>query len=345
MPRKANDSAYLAEQGSQLFAQGMSFSGNERDKLWLNRGADGFFDASDLSGADSPNDGRGVLACDFDDDGDVDLFVHHIQRDRHSLWRNDAATPGTASQHFLKLRLRANSTQHEAIGAVVVVTTAQGKTAQLLARGTGFASSQAAELVFGLGASDSAAVEVIWPGAKRESFGSLAANSRALLVEGSGKSEPVLARPRPLPDSLPQGLKLAVGDALPPLKLLDGQGVEATFDAVKLAAGKRLYVNLWATWCSPCVAEIPDLQHIFERGEVRVVAIGLDGATQRSKADALLRERGGKFTAFYLPDDSSPDAGEISKIVDLDRLPLPTTLVLTPDGRIESIIRGPVSVK
>jgi thiol-disulfide isomerase/thioredoxin len=340
MPRKANDAGYLAEQGAQLFTQGMSFSGNERDKLWLNRGVEGFADLSDLSGADSPNDGRAVVACDFDDDGDVDLFVHQIQRERHSLWRNDAGTPGVGAQRFVKLRLRATSSQYEAIGAIVVLSTKSGRGAQVLSRGAGYASCQAPELIFGLGSDESATVEVIWPGARRESFGTLAANSRAVLVEGLGKPELFAAKPRPLPDSLPAGLKLAIGEEMPALQLVDGAGKALAFDARALAAGKPLYVNFWATWCAPCVAEIPDLQRLHEQGAVRVVTIGLDASAQRSKADALLRSRSAKFAAYYASDESA-----LAGIVDLDRLPLPTTLVLSADGRLQSIIRGPIAQK
>lgn len=338
-----NDENYVQALDSQLFKQGMSFSGNERDKLWLNRGADGFSDLSDMSGADSPNDGRAVIAADFDDDGDVDLFVHEIQRERHGLYRNDAQTPGQSTTHFLKLRLRATSSQHEAIGAQVLVRGPHGVTNQVLARGAGFASCQAPELVFGLAAADSAEVEVIWPGAKRESFGTLAANSRALLVEGSGKPQLLAAAPRPLPNPLPPGWKLDVGDALPKLGLADAQGREVELDARELAGGKRLYLNFWASWCPPCVAEIPTLQALADQGEVRVVAIGLDLPRDRVKARTLMHERGGRFPTFYLPEPSAkPDSG-LAAIADLERLPIPATLIVSPDGRIEEIVRGAIT--
>ena len=55
----------LARHNAQMFEEGRSFSGNERDKLFLNRGDGTFADLSDLAGCDSPNDGRAVIACDF----------------------------------------------------------------------------------------------------------------------------------------------------------------------------------------------------------------------------------------------------------------------------------------
>lgn len=341
-PSRPNDSTYLASHDLQLFSQGMSFSGHERDKLWINRGEDGFADLSDISGADSENDGRAAIAADFDDDGDLDLFVHHIQRERHGLLRNDIGTPGGATSRFLKIRLRATKSQYEAIGATVRVRTPLGPLSQVLARGSGFVSCLPSELVFGLGAAETAEVEVIWPGARRESFGSLPANTRALLVEGSGKPEPIAARTRRLPDPLPAGLKLAQGDLVPRIALVDGRGREALLDVRELGGGKTLFLNLWASWCPPCVAELPTLQAIADRGEIAVVAIGLDPPGSRDTVRGLLERRGVRFETFYLPESASSGVPGIDAIVDLERLPIPTTLVISPAGRIEAVMRGPV---
>ena len=117
--QKVNDAAYQGFHSAQMFTDGLSFSGNERNCVWLNTGGS-FADLGSLSGADIPNDSRAVLAADFDDDGDVDLFVHSIQRERHALFRNDAVQPGADGSGFLKLRLRATQGHWEAIGATVI---------------------------------------------------------------------------------------------------------------------------------------------------------------------------------------------------------------------------------
>lgn len=341
-PSRPNDAAYLQTTHSMLFNRNMSFSGYERDKLWLNTAANGFVDLSDLSGADSPNDGRGVVAADFDDDGDVDLFVHNTQRDRHLLYRNDAHSAGALDARFVKVRLRAERSQYEAIGAVVVSTCAAGTTAQVLSRGSGFASCQPPELVFGLGSSPSTQLEVIWPGARRESFGTVTAGSRVQLVEGAGHATPIEARPRPLPDPLPQGLRIRVGDVVPSVRVVDRSGREVLVDPRAVAGGRTLQLNLWATWCSACVAEIPKLQKVAEGNSSKVVAIALDSPDSRARADELLRARGGQIQAYYLPPGESGGDSDLSRLVDFDRLPLPTTLVISPEGRLVSVVRGPL---
>ncbi len=344
-PNRVNDENYLTAQSSQIFRQNMSFSGNERDKLWINGGSGAFADLSDMSGSDSPNDGRAVIAADFDDDGDVDLFVHNIQRERHGLYRNDIRPAGSADGHFVKVRLHGTRLQYEAIGAIVVARTGASVSAQVLSRGAGFASCQAPELVFGLGSAASTEIDVIWPGARRESFGKIDANSRVTLVEGSGKPQAFDARPRPLPNPMPQGLKIAVGDAVPKLRLVDRSGKETVLDVREFARGKPVYLNLWASWCAPCVAEIPELQREADGAKHRVVAIGLDVPGDRVRSAELFRQRGGLLDNYYLPPEGGTPGFELSALVDLERLPLPTTLVLTPEGRLESIVRGPLPVK
>ena len=132
--QQVGSDAYVSRHMRQMSEGGRSFSGNERDKLFINRGDGTFADCSDLSGCDDPNDGRGVIAADFDDDGDVDMFIHHTQRERHSLQRNELGHGGG----FIKVRLRATTTQYEAIGATVIVHGPHGPVADILSRGAGF---------------------------------------------------------------------------------------------------------------------------------------------------------------------------------------------------------------
>ncbi len=189
------DATYARGMERMGFIDGMSEGGHQRDHLWINAGA-GFVDLSDVSGADSQLDGRALLAADFDDDGDVDLFVHEMEGERHRMYRNDAAVPGAG---FLKLRLRATKSQWQAIGAEVVVRGGSaGPCSQVLQCGSGYLSCQPPELVFGLGDAKEGQVEVYWPGAIHESFGRVPAGSRVLLVQGTGTPVPYPPRPHPL---------------------------------------------------------------------------------------------------------------------------------------------------
>lgn len=339
--QEVGNAGYLQRHNAQMFEEGRSFSGNERDKLFLNRGDGTFADLSDLSGCDSPNDGRAVIAADFDDDGDVDLFVHELQRERHALYRNDL---GALYGGFLKLRLHATTGQWEAIGATVDVVAGDLRSSQVATRGAGFVSCQPPELVFGLGEAAGAEVTVRWPGGAVESFGALEADARYLLVEGSGVAEPVAGRPTRLPDPLPVGLRKRIGDRVPPFAALDREGRSTVVDPAVLAGGQRTYLNFWASYCGPCVAELPLLAEIHDASETNVIALSMDAPADRDTARAQLAERGPGIPAFFVDgiDSAGEGAVPVGDLVDLERLPIPTTLVLAPDGTIEEILRGPV---
>lgn len=339
---KVNQGSYVSFHNAQIFNEGKSFSGNERNMTWINTG-DAFADVSELSGADSPNDSRAVIAADFDDDGDVDLFVHSIQRERHAMFRNDALGP-KQSAGFLKLRLRATSGQYEGIGATVIVQGPKGASSQVLSRGAGFVSCQVPELVFGLGSAASATVEVQWPGGKRESFGELQANSRMLLVEGSGKGEAFAAHTARMPDPLPGGIRIGDGDRVPLVTVLDGEGQPTLLDVAALAGGKPVMLNFWASYCAPCVGELELLEARHQKGDLFVIALSTDVAADQDSARAILAAKGVSFPSFYLaPEELSlPGGAKLEALVDLKRLSLPTTLLLGAKGQLESTIEGPI---
>ncbi len=334
LSENVGNARYLSRHNTQMFQEGRSFSGNERDKVWINQGAGTFADLSQFSGADSPNDGRSVVAADFDDDGDVDLFVHELQRERHALYRNELNQDFGS---FVKVRLRATTGQYEAIGAQVTAVIGDSKSAQVLSRGAGIASCQVPELIFGVGKAEKINLLVQWPGGHSDLFENIVAGSRVLLVEGADKAESFAAKPQPLPNPLPAGLTVRIGEQLPSFTVQDSQGNDVAFDVQTMAAGKPLYLNLWASYCGPCVKEIPDLQAIQDAGEITVIGISVDIEKAKAQAAKILTKRGATYGAFYLP------AGEEGlPWADLERLPIPTTLVLSPEGIVQRVIRGPV---
>ena len=338
--QSVGSNAYVSRHMRQMSEGGRSFSGNERDKLFLNRGDGTFADCSDLSGCDDSNDGRGVIAADFDDDGDVDMFIHHTQRERHTLQRNELGDGGG----FLKVRLRATTSQYEAIGAIVTVHGPHGPVADLMTRGAGFASCQAPELVFGLGESEGARVEVRWVGGEKEDFGVIAAGSRVLLVEGSGKAEAFEARPRPLPDPLPLGLNIELGKDIGTLLLNNDAGEVESVNVGSLAGDGELWINFWASYCSPCVAELPTLESMDKSDGRRIILVSADAPSDIERAQAIADERAPKLARYFIATDCEPreNAREITALVDLERLPIPTTLVFSSEGTLLRVIRGPV---
>lgn len=320
----------------EMYRRGFNFNGGERNKLFLGTGA-GLVDVSDVSDANSPLDGRGLVAADFDDDGDVDLFVHNIQRERHHLFRNDV-DPG--EDGFLSLSLY--GADREAIGATVYVTPrgASAPTAQVVSRGSGYGSCQPNSLVFGLGGAAEAQVSVRWPYGAVEDFGVLKGGSRARLVQGAAKAE---LRPRAkttgLSDPLPPGLKLAMGEKVPILLFEGSDGGRHRLDPETITEDGPVTIELWASYCRPCVEKFPELIQRHEAGE-RIIALSVDVPSERAKAEKLLVGAGVKFPNYFLVLDDEVNESGFDTMIDLMRLPIPTELTLHPGGVLGGVRTG-----
>lgn len=143
-----------------LLRKNYSFSGYERDLVVLNLGGKGFLDLSGLSGADSLSDGRAAVYLDYDDDGDLDIFLRAMHGEAHHLFRNDAGQ----DNNWLRVSLTGTRSGKDAFGATVRVKTSHGILTRLKAGGEGFISQRDPRLLFGLGRDEGVEwVEVTWP--------------------------------------------------------------------------------------------------------------------------------------------------------------------------------------
>lgn len=95
-------------------------------------------------------------------------------------------------------------------------------------------------------------------------------------------------------------------------------------------------INYWATWCTPCIKEIPELNAFdSERDDVRVLGVNFDGLEGEELATQA-RDLGIGFP--LLTEDPSARLGFDRPQV------LPTTVILRPGGEIAQILVGPQTV-
>lgn len=120
----------------------------------------------------------------------------------------------------------------------------------------------------------------------------------------------------------------------------------ATFDtpggtplAMQAFRGKPLVVNFWATWCPPCVDEMPLLDGFFRQNSskgIQVVGLAID---QPSAVRAFLQR-----TPIGYPIGLAGLGGtELSKALGNESGGLPFTVVVAPDGNVVQRRMGRVS--
>jgi thiol-disulfide isomerase/thioredoxin len=113
------------------------------------------------------------------------------------------------------------------------------------------------------------------------------------------------------------------GQPTPDIELMDVDNEPATLADAK---GKPLLVNIWATWCAPCVKELPTLQALAaQKGAMRVIAVSQDMAP-RGSVDAFLdKNKLADLEVWHDPKMalSSASGAEV----------LPTTILYDAEGR------------
>ena len=100
--------------------------------------------------------------------------------------------------------------------------------------------------------------------------------------------------------------------------------------------GKVVIVNLWATWCAPCVAEMPTLAKLDQISvgkPVAVVPISLDRAEDAANAEAFIAKRP------PLPFYSEPKYA-LAFAFKPPPEGLPATFLIDPQGRVRARLAG-----
>lgn len=286
----------FADLQAELFANGFSFSGYERDLVAINLGRGRYLDISGISGADSVADGRGSVFADFDNDGDLDIFLRAMHGEAHHLFRNNLG----ADMGFVRITLRGTTSGTDAFGTVVRLETSAGTLTKLKSGGSGFVSQSDSRLLFGLGG-DAAAerLEVTWPSGLVQSFAGPEAGSSILVVEGEDDPVELHEDRFSLPDPLSTEERRWHALGLDPGSPVDDVEVEMLNGEMRrlsdfVDSGETLLLNLWATWCRPCAREMPELERIHRQTghSVRVVGLNVEPTSAKERIGDFVQDLG-----------------------------------------------------
>lgn len=125
--------------------------------------------------------------------------------------------------------------------------------------------------------------------------------------------------------------------AATPKMLPDIEFQNANDKPTKLSAfrGKALLINFWATWCTPCVKEMPSLDRLqaaIPRDRFVVLPLSIDGAS-KPKVAPFYRDQ--KLTQLRIYFDKGRNAMQALNVT-----LLPTSILVDPSGRELGRIEG-----
>lgn len=107
-------------------------------------------------------------------------------------------------------------------------------------------------------------------------------------------------------------------------KMVDMNGKTVDFESLK---GKVVFLNIWATWCPPCIAEMPNIHSLYKKMDPNKVAFVMLSVDEGGidKVKKFVDKKNYTFPV-YMPASQFPQEFYSNAI--------PTTFIISPEGKI-----------
>lgn len=169
----------------------LSNANDDPNKLFLNNGQGGFDDISVAAGIDNGHASRSMIYGDYDNDGDLDIFIVIARRDTtfegHCLlYRNDLSN----SNNWLGVNLQGIESNRDGFGAHIEIYVGDDSWLHEVDGGSSYRSQHQTTAHFGLGLAEIVdSLIIIWPGGKHQRLFDIDVNQSILVLEDTSSTD------------------------------------------------------------------------------------------------------------------------------------------------------------
>ena len=352
--KESSDASSVAFAGARR-TKGASFSGHERNHLFLSDHGQEFIETSGISGLDDPSDARVFAVLDFDRDGWPDLVSTNANAPRTRLFRNQIGELAAGKQNnFIALRfVGGNRTAEQSdqwgprdgYGAIARIDLGDMQLKREFRGGEGLAAQNSTTQLVGIGSHDQVTkLEVHWPSGTEQELANIPAGTIVTVYENGddapGDSAFELTPYFNSPDDVARGdgaVRASVrSKRRKPPTMLDLKGVST--------ADQSLVVfTTMATWCASCRSKLPGMKQLrasLDESEVAMYGVPVDVNDTTEMLDDYVKQLDPAYS--LLTDLPKRQRERVTQLVTskLGIDTLPATIITNGDGKILKIMSG-----
>ena len=322
----------------------MSLSGKERNHLFISLQGKSFKDISNVSGADSIQDGRSFAILDYDRDGWQDMVLTNSNGPVVQLYKNQIKKIG----NFVALRFVGGNrsdqssesfSNRDGVGSKIKIELDEKALTGEFSCGEGLAAQNSSTKIFGLGsASQAKSITIVWPQGKVQQVEDIQSGELVTFYENETESKDGtgISRSRYVKNQNETKRDSAVRNRR-------YQGLQLSSSENKNESAKlNMYVSM-ATWCPSCKKHLPELRQLRSMFDSSV--LGMIGVPVSDTDDTKKLEQ---YVEAHKPPYELTGPWSLDQRIKFFKLTrsktrrdvLPSTVITDKNGDVLEIVAG-----